>query len=128
MCIRYSAYVIALLRERYLETSAARVKAYVLKQAQSRACSEDLIDLLGELGGDDAAACLLSMLETSDGTRWAKAARALARTGDARGVRYFSKARIVDTDPGRRRLAGELYDTASARRAELDRASKKDSG
>jgi len=79
----------------------------------------------GVLGGDDAAACLLGVLEHADGTRWAKAARALARTGDARGVRYFSRTRIVDTDPGRRRLAEELYETASARRAEIDREAKK---
>jgi hypothetical protein len=118
--------VVELLRERYPESSRERVKEYVLKQAQSRTCPEELLDLLGELGGEDAAACLLGILEGADGTRWAKAARALARTGDARGVRYFSKTRITDADPGRRRLAEELYETASARRAELDRAAKKD--
>ncbi len=121
-------YVLALLRERYRETSAAQVKAYVLKQARSGVCPEDLIDLLGELGGDDAATCLLSVVENADGTRWARAARALAQTGDSRGVRYFSKARITNTDPGRRRLADELYETATARRAELERAVKKSSG
>ncbi len=121
-------FVLALLRERYLGSSRERVKAYVLKQAQSRTCPEELIDLLGDLGGDDAATCLLGILETGDGTRWAKAARALAATGDARGVRYFSKTRIVDSDPGRRRLADELYETATARRAELDRGAKKRSG
>jgi hypothetical protein len=120
--------VLALLRDRYFESSRERVKAYVLKQAQSPACDEGLIDLLGELGGEDAAGCLLGIVESADGTRWAKAARALAATGDARGVRYFSKARIVDKDPGRRRLADELYATASARRAELERAAKKKSG
>ncbi|HEX5137945.1 MAG TPA: HEAT repeat domain-containing protein [Planctomycetota bacterium] len=116
--------VVALLRERYAESSRECVKRYVLKQAQARTCPEELLGLLGELGGEDAATCLLGVLESSDGTRWAKAARALARTGDARGVRYFSKTRITDPDPGRRRLAEELYETASARRAELDRASK----
>lgn len=120
--------ILALLRERYLESSRDRVRAYVLKEAQSRNCSEETIDLLGELGGDDAARCLLGIVESADGTRWAKAARALAKTGDPRAVRYFSKARIVDTDPGRRRLSDELYETASARRAELDRAAKKRSG
>jgi hypothetical protein len=116
--------VIALLRERYLESSRERVKEYVLKQAQARTCPEELLELLGELGGEDAATCLLGILEGADGTRWAKAARALAKTGDARAVRYFSKTRITDADPGRRRLADELYGTASARRAELDRATK----
>lgn len=120
--------ILALLRERYAESSREQVRAYVLKEARSRICPEDLIDLLGELGGEDAAGCLLSILETADGTRWAKAARALAKTGDARGVRYFSKTRIVDADPGRRRLAGELYEAATARRAELDRAAKKRRG
>ncbi len=119
-------FVVALLRERYLESSRERVKGYVLKQAQSRNCPEELLDLLGELGGEDAATCLLGILEEAAGMRWAKAARALARTGDARGVRYFSKTRITDADPGRRRLAEELYETASARRAELDRAGKND--
>jgi hypothetical protein len=120
--------ILALLRERYAESSREQVKAYVLKQAQSPACPEELIEMLGDLGGEDAAGRLLSILETADGTRWAKAARALARTGDARGVRYFSKTRIVDTDPSRRRLADELYETATARRAEVERAAKKRSG
>jgi len=117
-------FILALLRERYAESSRESVKRYALKMAQSRTCPDELLELLGELGGEDAATCLLGILETSDGMRWAKAARALARTGDARGVRYFSKTRITDSDPGRRRLAEELYETASARRAELDRASK----
>jgi len=117
--------VLDLLRERYFETSRAQVKAYILKRAESPTCPEEMISTLGEIGGEDAATCLLKILENeTDGTRWAKAARALAQTGDARGVRYFSKTRIVDTDPGRRRLAEELYETASARRAELDRGAK----
>ena len=120
--------VLALLRERYLETSRDRIKAYVLKESQSPACPEEFIDFLGDLGGDDAAVALLAIAEKADGPRWAKAARALARTGDPRAVRYFSKARITDGDPGRRRLAEELYATASARRAEIDRAAKKKSG
>jgi HEAT repeat protein len=120
--------VLALLRERYPDSSRERVKAYVLKQAQSGTCPEELLDLLGELGGEDAATCLLGIVETATELRWAKAARALAQTGDPRGVRYFSRTRIVDKDPGRRRLAEELYETASARRAELDRTTKSDRG
>jgi len=122
-------FVLALLRERYFATARDRMKAYILTRAQSPTCPEDLVEMLGELGGEDAATCLLSVLEKeTDGTRWAKAARALAKTGDARAVRYFSRTRIVDADPGRRRLADELYETASARRAELDREAKKRSG
>jgi hypothetical protein len=117
--------VVALLRERYWPGALERVKAYALEAARARECSDDIIDLLGELGGADAAGGLLAIVESATGPRWARAARALAETGDARGVRYFSRTRIVDTDPGRRRLAEELYELAAARRAELDRSGRR---
>jgi HEAT repeat protein len=117
--------ILALLRERFPEQSRERVRSYVLKEGKSKSCSEQTIELLGELGDEESAECLLAILEGAEGTRWAHAARALAKTGDPRAVRYFSKARIVETDPGRRRLAEELYEAASARRAELDRAKRK---
>jgi HEAT repeat protein len=117
--------VVVLLRERHWPAARERVKAYALVAAQARECSDEIIDLLGELGDADAAAGLLTIVESATGARWARAARALAQTGDARGVRYFSRIRIVDADPGRRRLAEELYDVATARRAELDRAARR---
>jgi len=112
--------LIELLRKRFPESSRERLKAILLKEAESPAVSEYTIELLGELGGQDAADRLLNLVESLQGERWAKAARALARTGDERAVRYFSRVRIVDKDPGRRRLASELYDQAAARRAELE--------
>jgi hypothetical protein len=117
-------HIMALLRERYWSTALPRVKTYLLKQARAADCPDEVIDLLGDLGGPEASDRLLAIVESAQGVRWARAARALARTGDARGVRYFSRLRIVDTDPGRRNLAAELYESASARRAQLDRADK----
>jgi HEAT repeat protein len=116
--------VVALLKARYWATSRARVKEVLLKEAESPNVSDFALAELGELGGEDVAERLLALVEVLKGKRWAKAARALARTGDPRAVRYFSKSRILEKDPGRRRLAAELLEEAAARRAQLERAKR----
>ena len=52
---------------------------------------------------------------------WAVASRALARTGDAAAVRHFSRSRILEKNPGKRKLAAQLYEEAAKRHAELKR-------
>lgn len=116
-------HVVSLLKARYWETARATVKEVLLKEAESpHAVSDFALAELGELGGEDVAERLLALVEVLKGKRWAKAARALARTGDPRAVRYFSKTRILEKDPGRRRLAADLLEEAAARRAQLGRA------
>jgi HEAT repeat protein len=117
-------HVVALLKARYWATARAKVKEVLLEEAESPNVSDFALAELGELGGEDVAERLLALVEVSKGKRWAKAARALARTGDPRAVRYFSKTRILEKDPGRRRLAADLLEEAAARRALLERAKR----
>jgi len=114
-------HVVALLKARYWATAQATVKAVLLKEAESPNVSDFALAELGELGGEDVAERLLALVGVLKGKRWAKAARALARTGDPRAVRYFSKTRILEKDPGRRRLAADLLEEAAVRRAQLER-------
>ena len=117
-------HVIALLKARYWKTARAKVKEVLLKEAESPSVSDFALAELGEMGGEDVAERLLALIEILQGKRWAKAARALARTGDPRAVRYFSKTRILEKDPGRRRLAANLLEEAAARRAQIERAKR----
>ena len=83
------------------------------------------ITVLGEIGGSDVADKLLPLVQQlEDDVKWATAARALANTGDPRAVRYFNKTRILEKNPGRRRLAEDLHVQAAKRQAELARGSR----
>ncbi|MHC4547483.1 MAG: hypothetical protein ACYTEZ_01795 [Planctomycetota bacterium] len=115
-------HVVALLKKRFWRTARPRVEAVLLKEAESTSVSDFALEELGEMGGADAAERLLKLVEAFQGERWAKAARALARTGDPRAVRYFSKTRILEKDPQKRRLAADLLKVAAARRAQLESA------
>jgi HEAT repeat protein len=117
-------HVVALLKARYWATARAKVKDALLEEAESPTVSDFALAELGELGGADVAERLLALVEVLKGKRWAKAARALARTGDPRAVRYFSRTRILEKDPGRRRLAADLLEEAAVRRAQLERAKR----
>ena len=111
------------LKERFWQESRAEIEAIFLKEAESAAVSVFVLRELGEIGGEAATARLLKLL---DGNRlsdqhWAAACRALARTGDARAVRWFSRRKVLEKNPGKRRLAAQLYIDAAKRRAELKR-------
>lgn len=117
--------VLGLLRERYRETSRDRVKAILLKWAEAPGVPDYAIKVLGEIGGTDVADRLLPLVEQlDDDVKWATTARALAKTGDPRAVRYFNRMRILEKDPGRRRLAEDLHVVAAKRQAEIARQSR----
>jgi len=113
---------VALLRERYPETAPPRLREMFLKEARMSSPPPSALRYLGELGGDEVATALLDLVDRLRGETWEHAARALAQTGDPRAERWFHRARIVEKDSERRRIAEELAPVASKRRAERARA------
>ena len=113
-----------IVKDRFWESSRAEVTEVFLREAESAAASAFVLRELGEIGGAEAAARLLKLLESGrlSGEHWAAAARALARTGDERAVLHFSRRRILEKNPGKRKLAAQLYQEAAKRQAELKRA------
>ena len=109
------------IRARFWEESRAEVEAIFLKEAESHAVSDFVLHELGEIGGETATTHLLAMLESDRlaDLQWAAACRALARTGDERAVRWFSRRKVLEKDPGKRRLAAQLHAEAAKRHAEL---------
>jgi len=102
-----------------------RVKAILLKWAEVPNVPDYAITVLGEIGGTDVADRILPLVEQfDDDVKWAIAARALANTGDPRAVRYFNRLRILEKNPGRRRLAEDLHVHAAKRQAERARQSR----
>jgi HEAT repeat protein len=117
--------VLALLKARFWEKSEARVREALLRSAEGAAVPEFVIAELGEIGGPEAAERLLALVQgPGDAAFWAKAARALARTGEPRAVQYFNRARILEKDPGKRRLAEQLHAEADAERARREKAAR----
>jgi HEAT repeat protein len=108
------------IRRRFWKESRAEVEAIFLKEAESVSVSKFVLRELGEIGGEVATTRLLKLLD--DGRlhpeHWAAACRALARTGDDRAVRWFSRRKVLEKDPGKRKLAARLYTEAAKRRAE----------
>ncbi|MGQ0612823.1 MAG: hypothetical protein ACT4PV_03635 [Planctomycetaceae bacterium] len=113
---------IRLLRERFWPGAETRLRTLLLEEARGASAPESTLRLLGELGGSEAAGLLLQVVESVTGARWEAAARALAETGDPRGERYLNRARIIEKDPARRKLADELAPLAARRRAEREQA------
>ncbi|MEM8884684.1 MAG: HEAT repeat domain-containing protein [Planctomycetota bacterium] len=113
----------ATLKERFGKEAHDDLVRMILKEAQTTAPSQFVLRELGEIGGPAAATRLLELVNDKrvPGELWAAAARALARTGDERAVRWFSRAKVLEKDPGRRKLAAKLYLEAAKRRAELKR-------
>jgi len=116
--------VVEMLEARFADETRDRVREVLLKEAESASVSDFALEKLGEMGGPEAAEALLRIAKTARGEQWAVAARALARTGDRRAVRYFNRARILERDPGRRRLAEKLHEEAAARHAAMERAAE----
>ena len=77
--------------------------------------------LLREKGGEEAAARLAKLLDSTQGERWEMVATAYARTGDAKAVRYFNRMKILEKNEARRRLARTLHNLASASKAARER-------
>jgi hypothetical protein len=125
LSVAVRADVVAMLRARFPESSRDRIKETLLAEARSENVDPATLDVLGEIGGEDVAEALLNLVRTTQGVVWARAARALAQTGDARGVQYFNRARIVERDPGRRSLCEQLHAEASRRQAELAKTASK---
>ncbi|MHC4939482.1 MAG: hypothetical protein ACYTHK_10975 [Planctomycetota bacterium] len=111
------------LRRRFWKEAREEVERIFLKEAESPAVSQFVLRELGEIGGDAATTRLLKLLDEGrlGPQHWAAACRALARTGDERAVRWFSRRKVLEKDPGKRKLAARLYDEAARRRAELQR-------
>jgi len=97
----------------------------LLQAAESGNVQDYVLEELGAMGGPEAAERLLNLVQGArEGEFWAKAARALATTGDARAVQHFNRARILEKDPGRRRLAEQLYEQAQAEHARREKAAQ----
>jgi HEAT repeat protein len=108
------------IRRRFWKESRAEVEAIFLKEAESVSVSKFVLRELGEIGGEVATTRLLKLLDEGrlHPEHWAAACRALARTGDDRAVRWFSRRKVLEKDPGKRKLAARLYTEAAKRRAE----------
>jgi len=128
--VRYDPAVrertLRIVKERFWKDSRAQVTEIFLREAESPAVSAFVLRELGEIGGAEAASRLIKLLEGGklSGEHWAVASRALARTGDERAVRHFSRLRILEKNPGKRKLAAQLYQEAAKRHAELKRAGR----
>jgi len=112
-----------LVKERYGDEARAEIEALFLREAESVGASDFVIRELGEMGTEAAVEQLLKLAnnERTQRERWAVVCRALARTGDPKAVRYFSRRRILEKDPGKRNLATQLYEEAAKRQAQLNR-------
>lgn len=116
------ARALEVLRARFWATARDRICEIALKEAEDPQVSEETIALLAEMPGAAVTERLLQLVETLADLRWARAARALAQTGDPRAVRYFNRARVLEKDPGRQVLAEELAGIAARRQAENEKA------
>jgi HEAT repeat protein len=112
------------IKKRFGDDARDEITRIFLEEAASPGAPEFVIRELGEMGTPEAVERLLAIVKggKTDAERWAAACRSLARTGDEKAVRYFSRQRILEKDPGKRRLADQLYAEAAKRQAQLRRA------
>jgi HEAT repeat protein len=110
------------LRKRFWTTAREKVAEIVLKECEGPTVPVETLRLLQEVKSPRAADRLAALVETLQGEAWAVAARAFAETGDARAVRYFNRVRVLSKEPGQRKLAEQLHETAARREAENRRA------
>jgi len=111
------------VKERYGDAARDEVHEIFLREAEAASVSLFVIRELGEMATEQAVDRLLKLVtnENLPPDSWAVACRALARTGDARAVRFFSRRRILEKDPGKRKLAAQLYAEAAKRQARRNR-------
>ncbi|MDH3592526.1 MAG: hypothetical protein OER88_11645, partial [Planctomycetota bacterium] len=116
--------ILELLKRRYWKTTRERVKAILIKQLDSAAVHDYVLETVTEFSDPEIARKLEGLVKSANPKRWPALARAFARTGDPAAVRYFGRMRVLAKRRDERRLARDLHDEASRNQAARAKSDK----
>ncbi len=106
--------MLAELRRRGWDKVRSEVVTILLGLAKQPDADDFILKELGAIGGKKVATTLLDLAgKTKSEEEWSRLARALARTGDPRAIRYFNKMRILERNAKRRKLAVKYHELAA---------------